>query len=296
MAGSEPLQTPEGDESQVVKDSAYYAEVRKAVGRGASTLLLGTSTRSLRRNLERLAAEPQGTAATLVESRAEVRPGKVEASGSAATSPHRTSATTDVGASHEQNLRSQEQRARVVGKAGDTEADDQHAGNKEAEYSGPDDQVLTMASDQLTEISSYLDEADAPTGVENLNSMDAFLQGIYKYLHDFSNRTSDSLAESERVALQRCSEALRATMRGARTLRFTKSQWDIRALGSGRRLSDIHSDYDSLMRAQEKFRDSLMDLALNLRGLALIVSHIEPSLRQPESAGRLMLITQRWVA
>ena len=34
-------------DSPVVRDDAYYEEVRQAVGRGAPTLLLGTSTRAL---------------------------------------------------------------------------------------------------------------------------------------------------------------------------------------------------------------------------------------------------------
>ena len=39
---------------------AYYDEVRRAVGRGAPTVLLGTSTRSLERSLAKLTAEQQG--------------------------------------------------------------------------------------------------------------------------------------------------------------------------------------------------------------------------------------------
>ena len=36
------------------RDDAYYEEVQRAVGRGAPSVLLGTSTRSLERNLEKL--------------------------------------------------------------------------------------------------------------------------------------------------------------------------------------------------------------------------------------------------
>ncbi len=42
--------------SPVEKDAAYYDEVRQAVGRGAPTLLLGTSTRSLKRGFAQLVA------------------------------------------------------------------------------------------------------------------------------------------------------------------------------------------------------------------------------------------------
>ncbi len=37
-------------------DDAYYDEVRQAVGHGAPTVLLGTSTKSLNRNLNQLVA------------------------------------------------------------------------------------------------------------------------------------------------------------------------------------------------------------------------------------------------
>lgn len=40
----------------VAKDAAYYDEVRRAVGRGAPVMLLGTSTRSLKRAVEGLEA------------------------------------------------------------------------------------------------------------------------------------------------------------------------------------------------------------------------------------------------
>lgn len=44
---------PELDEP-VERDDAYYDEVRQAVGRGAPSVLLGTSTKSLERGLEKL--------------------------------------------------------------------------------------------------------------------------------------------------------------------------------------------------------------------------------------------------
>jgi len=40
----------------LVKDNDYWAQVAAAVGRGAPCLLLGTSTRSLRRSLEKTRA------------------------------------------------------------------------------------------------------------------------------------------------------------------------------------------------------------------------------------------------
>lgn len=43
----------------VVRDDAYYAEVRKSLGRGAPTLLLGASTKSLDRSIERLRGAQQ---------------------------------------------------------------------------------------------------------------------------------------------------------------------------------------------------------------------------------------------
>lgn len=42
------------DSDGVVKDEAYWEELQQAIGRGAPSLLLGTSTRSLRRNLRAL--------------------------------------------------------------------------------------------------------------------------------------------------------------------------------------------------------------------------------------------------
>ena len=49
---------PEPDES-VERDDAYYDEVRQAVGGGAPSVLLGTSTKSLERSLEKLGAAQQ---------------------------------------------------------------------------------------------------------------------------------------------------------------------------------------------------------------------------------------------
>lgn len=43
-------------------DDAYYDEVRRAVGRGAPSVLLGTSTASLNRSLAQLRAVEQGGA------------------------------------------------------------------------------------------------------------------------------------------------------------------------------------------------------------------------------------------
>jgi hypothetical protein len=42
------------DEAPVQRDGAFYDEVRKAVGRGTPSVLLGTSTRSLKRHMTRL--------------------------------------------------------------------------------------------------------------------------------------------------------------------------------------------------------------------------------------------------
>jgi hypothetical protein len=42
------------------KDDAYYAEVRKSVGRGTPTVLLGTSRKSLDRSLEKLRQAQRG--------------------------------------------------------------------------------------------------------------------------------------------------------------------------------------------------------------------------------------------
>lgn len=55
-------QIPSGkteDEAPARRDAAFYEEVRQAVGRGTPTLLLGTSTRSLERNLKKLKAVQQ---------------------------------------------------------------------------------------------------------------------------------------------------------------------------------------------------------------------------------------------
>lgn len=57
-----PQATTEHD-APIVKNAGYYAEVRKAIGRGAPTLLLGASTRSLERNFERLETAHRGIAA-----------------------------------------------------------------------------------------------------------------------------------------------------------------------------------------------------------------------------------------
>ena len=47
-------------ETPVQMDDAYYDEVRKAVGRGTPSVLLGTSTRALERNLSELRRERRG--------------------------------------------------------------------------------------------------------------------------------------------------------------------------------------------------------------------------------------------
>ncbi len=46
--------------SHAKSDARFYDEVRRAVGRGAPTVLLGTSTRSLKRSLAKLTAVEQG--------------------------------------------------------------------------------------------------------------------------------------------------------------------------------------------------------------------------------------------
>lgn len=48
----------------VVRDEAYYAEVRRSLGRGAPTLLVGASTKSLDRSVERLRSAQQPKAGT----------------------------------------------------------------------------------------------------------------------------------------------------------------------------------------------------------------------------------------
>jgi tetratricopeptide (TPR) repeat protein len=53
------------EDAPVVKDAAYYAQVRKAIGRGAPTLLLGTSRRSLKRSLDKLRAAQPGVPAVI---------------------------------------------------------------------------------------------------------------------------------------------------------------------------------------------------------------------------------------
>ena len=52
------MQEDEGARGRM--DDAYYDEVRRAVGRGAPTVLIGTSTRSLERSLTKLRAVRQG--------------------------------------------------------------------------------------------------------------------------------------------------------------------------------------------------------------------------------------------
>lgn len=39
---------------KIIKDDKYWAEVERAVGKGTFTILLGTSTRSLKKNLAKL--------------------------------------------------------------------------------------------------------------------------------------------------------------------------------------------------------------------------------------------------
>jgi hypothetical protein len=63
-------------ESAPEKDDAYYSEVRKSLGRGTKTLLLGTSTRSLERGLSKLRAAQRSQ------------------QGSSPVSPHGSSLTT----------------------------------------------------------------------------------------------------------------------------------------------------------------------------------------------------------
>jgi hypothetical protein len=64
-AGGSPVQTthvlgaPPEEDDQVELDADDYEEIRQAVGRGAPTLLLGASTRSLTRNLAILKAVEQ---------------------------------------------------------------------------------------------------------------------------------------------------------------------------------------------------------------------------------------------
>jgi repressor LexA len=75
MTDPEPPQDINGDDAPVVKDAAYYARVSEAVGRGTPTLLLGTSTRSLKRSLKRMAAARPGAVTPQDESSDDVRPG-----------------------------------------------------------------------------------------------------------------------------------------------------------------------------------------------------------------------------
>lgn len=48
------------DDAAPERDAAYYAEVRESVGRGTPTLLLGTSTKSLDRSVEKLQVAQRG--------------------------------------------------------------------------------------------------------------------------------------------------------------------------------------------------------------------------------------------
>jgi hypothetical protein len=54
--------------AQASRDTAYYDEVRRAVGRGAPGLLFGTSTKSLERSLAKLTAVEQGESESRHES------------------------------------------------------------------------------------------------------------------------------------------------------------------------------------------------------------------------------------
>lgn len=56
---------PSDPESNVTvdRDDSYYDEVRRAVGRGAPTVLLGTSTKSLEANIRKIRAAQQTTSA-----------------------------------------------------------------------------------------------------------------------------------------------------------------------------------------------------------------------------------------
>jgi hypothetical protein len=58
--GAHILSGEPDDDAPVQMDTAYYDEVRRAVGRGAPTVLLGTSTRSLQRSLGKLKAAQEG--------------------------------------------------------------------------------------------------------------------------------------------------------------------------------------------------------------------------------------------
>jgi hypothetical protein len=54
--------------AQASRDSAYYEEVRRAIGHGAPSMLLGTSTKSLERSLAKLRAVEQGESVSPHES------------------------------------------------------------------------------------------------------------------------------------------------------------------------------------------------------------------------------------
>jgi tetratricopeptide (TPR) repeat protein len=72
--GSEFRVSTEGHDAPIVKDLAYYARLRESVGRGAPTLLIGTSTRSLKRSLERLKAAQREAAAAPTKINIELHP------------------------------------------------------------------------------------------------------------------------------------------------------------------------------------------------------------------------------
>lgn len=69
--------------AHVQRDAAYYDEVRRAVGRGAPSLLLGTSTKSLKRSLAKLMAAERGES----QSASITAPETSESSTEAAESP-----------------------------------------------------------------------------------------------------------------------------------------------------------------------------------------------------------------
>ena len=77
---TEALPSVSERDAPVQMDDAYYDEVRQAVGRGAPSVLVGTSTRSLERNLGKLKAVQQAQAA-------------IDRSSSSASSPERADLT-----------------------------------------------------------------------------------------------------------------------------------------------------------------------------------------------------------
>jgi hypothetical protein len=61
MTNLNPQRAAQEDDTRVIKDAAYYGQLRESVGRGTLTLLVGTSTRSLMRSAKRLElAHPEG--------------------------------------------------------------------------------------------------------------------------------------------------------------------------------------------------------------------------------------------